>query len=153
MADKANIVAWWGAILSSIVFLWDIYKWRTAGPKLRLRVQTGMEMLNAPEYAGKTLLLMEVVNYGERSTTITSAVLVSYTSFLSRLRKRHDRVFVIPFPNSEQPLPFELKPGSIWRGMGVQDRSLEAAARSGYFYCLVAQIGRASSGCRRPGAR
>ena len=144
MADKTNIVAWWGAILSSIVFLWDIYKWRTAGPKLRLRVQTGMEKLNAPEYEGKTLLIIEVVNYGERPTTITNAVLVSYSSFLSRLRKRHDRVFVIPIPSREQPLPFELKPGSIWRGMGVQDRSLEDAARSGCLYCLVAHSHRSA---------
>jgi hypothetical protein len=131
-------VAWWGAVLSTVVFLWDIYKWRTAGPKPRLRVQTGMEMLNAPEHEGKTLLVIEVVNYGERPTTITNAVLVSYTSVLSRLRKRHDKVFVIPIPSREQPLPFELKPGSIWRGMGVQEQGLEDAAKNGYLYCLVA---------------
>jgi len=29
--SPTSIVAWWGAILSTIVFLWDIYKHRTAG--------------------------------------------------------------------------------------------------------------------------
>jgi hypothetical protein len=149
MADKRFIVAWWGAILSTIVFLWDIYKWRTAGPKLRLRVQTGMEIRNAPEHEGKTLLVIEVVNYGERPTTITNAILVSYSSALSRLRKRHDEVFVIPIPSREQPLPFELKPGSIWRGMGVQEQGLEDAARDGYLYCLVAHSHRGAPLKRR----
>ena len=138
MADKPIIVAWWGAILSTIVFVWDIYKWRRSGPKLRLRVQTGMEMLNASEHEGKTLLVIEVVNYGERPTTITNAVFVSYSSLWSRLRKRHSKVFLLPIPSTEQPLPFELKPGTIWRGIGVQQQGLEDAARNGYLYCLVA---------------
>jgi len=37
LVPPTSIVAWWGAILSTIVFLWDIYKHRTAGPRLRFR--------------------------------------------------------------------------------------------------------------------
>ena len=33
-------LSWWGAVLATIVFLWDIYKWWTVGPKLRVSVQT-----------------------------------------------------------------------------------------------------------------
>ena len=61
---KTEIVAWWGAILASIVFVWDIYKWWTAGPKLRVSVHTGMMSINMPQYDGKTLIHVNVSNYG-----------------------------------------------------------------------------------------
>ena len=57
---KTEIVAWWGAILATIVFAWDIYKWWTAGPKLRVSVQTGMKSINMPQYDDKTLIHVNV---------------------------------------------------------------------------------------------
>jgi len=70
--SPTSIVAWWGAILSTIVFLWDMYKHNTAGPKLRFTVQTGMETLNMPRFEGRTVILTNVTNYGDRPTTITN---------------------------------------------------------------------------------
>jgi HJR/Mrr/RecB family endonuclease len=69
---KTEIVAWWGAVLATIVFLWDIYKWRTAGRKLRVSVQSGMKSINMPQFEGKTLIHVNVSNYGDRPTTITN---------------------------------------------------------------------------------
>jgi hypothetical protein len=149
MADKAGIVAWWGAILSSVVFLWDIYKWRTAGPKLRLSAETGMQILNSPRHDGKTLVKIEVANDGERPTTVTSVVFAWYPSLWSRLRGADKKALLLPNPNVEQPLPFELRPGNIWRGFAVQERELEGIARRGRLYCFVSHSHRSGTLRRR----
>ena len=129
--SPTSIVAWWGAILSTIVFLWDIYKHRTAGPRLRFTAQTGMETLNIPMYEGKTVILANVTNFGSRPTTITN---LGYLYFAKRrhFRKRiPDKAFVIPNPSTAQPLPFELKPGVVWMGIAIQDPQIEEWATTG----------------------
>jgi hypothetical protein len=135
--DTTTIVAWWGAVLSSVVFLWDIYKWWTAGPKIRFSVQSGMESINMPEYDGKTLILAKVTNYGDRPTTITNLGFLYFGSIWSKLRKKSDKAFIIPNPSTVQRLPFELKQGSIWSGVAIQDSQVEALAMKGRLYCVL----------------
>src|SRR6266436_6542276 len=87
MPVSTEIAAWWGAILATVVFVWDIIKWRLAGPRLRLTIRSGMKTANVPEYEGKTLLLAQVVNYGDRPTTITHLAFSYYRNAWNRLRK------------------------------------------------------------------
>jgi hypothetical protein len=76
--NPTAIVAWWGAILSTIVFLWDIYKYRRAGPKLRVGVRAGMLMV--PSTDKRTFILTEVVNVGDRPTTLANLCLAYFES-------------------------------------------------------------------------
>lgn len=131
LLNPTKIVAWWGAILSTIVFLWDIYKHKTAGPKLRFTVQANMETVNMPMYDGKTLIIATVTNHGDRPTTITN---IGYQYYEGRrfLRKRvPDRGAVIPAPSVVHPLPFELRPGAVWTGIAIQDPEIEKWATNG----------------------
>jgi hypothetical protein len=135
--SSTAIVAWWGAILSTVVFVWDIYKHKTAGPKLRFSVQTGMESINMPQYEGKKLILANVTNYGDRPTTITN---LGYLYFEKRrfLRKRiPDKAAIVPNPSIAQPLPFELKPGTVWMGICIQDSQVEKWATTGILDILL----------------
>ena len=63
--DITTILAVWGAVLSTIVFAWDIYKWRTSGPRLRFFASGNMETVNMPAYDGRPssphALLMSVI--------------------------------------------------------------------------------------------
>lgn len=68
--ETTKLVAWWGAVLSTVVFLWDVYKFRRAGPKLRFR--TRGEVVLIPSDDKRTFVSSEVVNYGDRPTTITN---------------------------------------------------------------------------------
>jgi len=48
MLDLANIkasdfAAWWGAILATVVLLWDIFKWRATRVRLRITAQPNMQ--------------------------------------------------------------------------------------------------------------
>jgi hypothetical protein len=131
LSEPTKIVAWWGAILSTIVFLWDIYKHRTAGPRLRFTAQPGMETLNLPMYEGMTVILANVTNYGDRSTTITN---LGYLYFKGRQffrKKMSDKAAIVPNPSAALPLPFELKPGVVWMGIAIQDPQIEEWATTG----------------------
>lgn len=130
-------VALWGAILSTIVLAWDIYKWRTAGPKLRVSVQPNMESFNMPQYDGETLILTNVSNYGDRSTTITNFVLLYYKNLWSLIRGRNDKGLIVPNPSVAQPLPYELKQGTIWNGVSIQNAEVECMSQQGYLMCAL----------------
>src|SRR5580704_13788776 len=118
------IVAWWGAVLSSIVFLWDIYKYRHAGPNLRFEVSANMETVNMPAYEGKTVILALVTNRGDRPTTLTN---LSFEYFEKKkyFRKLPDKAAIILIPNVQFPLPYELKPGTRWNGVVPQNPEIE----------------------------
>lgn len=123
--SSTALIAWWGAILSTGVFAWDIYKYLHAGPKLRFSVQTGMQSINMPQYEGRKLILAKVTNRGDRPTTITN---LGYLYFENRPLLPHkiaDRAAIVPVPSTAQPLPFELKPGTEWVGMAIQDEEIE----------------------------
>ncbi|MBK8113873.1 MAG: hypothetical protein IPK44_04630 [Candidatus Accumulibacter sp.] len=130
-----TLVAWWGAILSTIIFCWDVYKWRTSGPKIRLSVSSGMESINMPLYEGKTLILVNVTNYGDRPTTITHLALKFFPNWISRLRKKASKAFIVPQPSPAQQLPYELKQGTVWSGIAEQSADIEAMAKTGHLIC------------------
>ncbi|MES2207284.1 MAG: hypothetical protein V4525_10905 [Pseudomonadota bacterium] len=130
-----TIVAWWGAIVSTVVFLWDIYKWRTSGAKIRMSVQTGMKSINIPIFEGKNLTITNVINYGDRPTTITNVALQYYSSWYAFYRKKPKKSFVLPNPNPSYPLPYELKQGAVWSAIGEQTEDIVQMANSGILVC------------------
>jgi hypothetical protein len=109
-----DFLAWWGAVISTGVLVWDVVKWRLAGPRLRLTVTSGMESINIPEYEGKMLMNAQVVNRGDRSTTITNLGFLYYKNVWNRLRNRPDRSFIIGTPNTRQPLQYGTQ---TWRAI------------------------------------
>jgi hypothetical protein len=132
--NPTTLVAWWGAILSSVVFLWDIYKYRHAGPKLRVGVNPGMILM--PSADKRTLVVTEVMNIGDRSTTLTNLGLAYFEKKWSwkRLRNRADKLAVVTSPSVAQPFPWELKAGGLWRGMTEQTAEIEEWSRKGILY-------------------
>ena len=130
MSD-VEFLAWWGAVVSTIVLAWDIYKWKTAGAKLKITASTNMESYNIPEYEGKKLITANVSNLGDRPTTITIIALVFYKSKFHKLLKKSNKVFILPIPSTAQPLPFVIQPGEIWTGVGEQSADVKEMALEG----------------------
>ena len=83
-----EIVARWGAIIATLVLLWDIYKWKTSGPKLRLRIIGNMKTINIPSSEGITFISVRVDNIGTVETTITNFYLVYYKTWWRRIFKK-----------------------------------------------------------------
>lgn len=70
--ENFNVVAWWGAVLSTIVFVWNIAKWLLSAPKLQIKV-----FPNSYEWKGKIEILPdEIVEQGVRIKKMKPFVIV-----------------------------------------------------------------------------
>ena len=108
-----GLVAVYGAVLSTL-------NYRRAGPKLRFEIRTRMVVV--PSDDKRTYTATKVTNYGDRATTLTNIVVYYFEKPWSwaRLRNRPTKAGVLTLPNSQQPLPWELKPGTVWNGLTEQ---------------------------------
>lgn len=79
--ELTDFVAWWGAVVATLVFFWDVAKWFNAGPRLKINIrsyvgypdsrvistqatETGT-MQELAEYCH-----IEIINTGDRPTTL-----------------------------------------------------------------------------------
>ncbi|MDF1821045.1 MAG: hypothetical protein P1U64_05720 [Alcanivoracaceae bacterium] len=79
--DNTQIVAWWGAIVATLVLLWDVVKWLKFGPKIKKRValNTGYfdgavvskeKIENGEVTTREVYCHVELVNVGTAPTTV-----------------------------------------------------------------------------------
>ena len=129
-----TIVAWWGAIVATIVLLWDIYKWKASGPKLRLEVLPDRVIYNDPEREGKIFISFQAQNIGSQPTTISSLYLRSYSSTYNRLLRRSNKAAYVK-PDTVYPLPYVLDPGKVWEAFIIQSQDIEEWAKNSMLYC------------------
>jgi hypothetical protein len=89
-----------------------------------------------PSADRRTFVQTEVVNCGDRPTTLTNIGLFYFEKqwSLSRLRNRPTKAAVLIDPNPTQPFPCELKAGGIWRGLSEQS---PATPKSGPGHFIV----------------
>lgn len=132
LLDTTNLVAWWGAILSTVVFFWDIYKWWVSGPKVNFTVSTDMQILNVPGWKAGCYVTVRAINIGDQPTTITKLGILHYNSWFARLRDKATTKAVVGRAGVTQPLPHVLNPGEIWDGAVEQDDSLISMLQNGY---------------------
>ena len=122
-----QIVALYGALLSTLNFL-------RAGPKLRLKVQTGVVVNPWGSSGGPaTIVKVEVTNYGDRPTTLTRMTVRYFERRLSweRLRNRATRESAL---HLSAVLPSELKSGSVWGGYTLQAQFTDGGGAKGVWY-------------------
>ncbi|MBI4650582.1 hypothetical protein HY745_04705 [Candidatus Desantisbacteria bacterium] len=136
--NVTDIAAWWGAIIATLVFAWDIFKWVMSGTFLRLNVSPNMSILSSgiqnPDES--KYILIEVSNTGDKKTTITNLVGIYFNSFWSKiLCRKPDINLVVPTPAyATKPLPYILEPGEKWNGSIEQNDELEKLMETGRFY-------------------
>jgi hypothetical protein len=141
MPDKSltSFVAWWGAIVATLVFLWDIYKWAKSGPSIVVSAQPNMKTsVGAPQnLSGTNYVVVEAVNKGNKKTTITQLVSYHYSSIIKRILKKPSATFIVPDTGLAQRLPHVLEPGERWMGIIEQSKDLEKMTGQGYLYCGI----------------
>ena len=132
-----DILAWIGALTGTAALLWDFYKWKASGPKLKVTVVPHMSIYTCgrPE-SEDTYLLIKVANTGTRKTTITTLGFVYYQSRLKRILKKPSKRAIVPDPKPGE-LPHVLDAGEEWSGLAIQNDIVEEQARRGYLYCCV----------------
>ena len=127
--------AWWGAIVATVVLLWDVYKWKKAGANVSISVSPDMQLFQPGQgLEDKTYIVVEVVNNGDRPTTITHLFLKTFKNRFEYFRKKTSMNAVVPDPGGTQGIPFVLEPGNRWNGMIDQADLKEKAARPHLFF-------------------
>ena len=136
--DWTLTIAVYAAVVATMAILWDAYKWKHAGPKLLLRLNTGIQSINMPEHEGKTLMMVTATNRGDRPTTITHFSIHHYDSWWSYVRRQAVYNAVVnTWGLSVQPTPYVLAPGAVWTGLADQTKDVERMAKKGRLYVSV----------------
>ena len=141
MPDKnlTSFVAWWGAVVATLVFLWDIYKWLRSGANIVVSARPNMQTFGGLTQSLKdtSYVVVEAVNKGNKKTTITHLIGCHYPSLIKKLLKKQSTAFFVANTGPSQPLPHVLEPGERWLGIIEQNEKLEKMARNGYLYCGI----------------
>ena len=92
--EASIIAAWWGAIIASIVLLWDMFKWFNKGAKISINAIPNMRIVNDIEsdLDDKKIIFAEVFNMGEMPTTITHLALYQYKSRIKKMLNKPIRL-------------------------------------------------------------
>lgn len=132
-------IAWWGAILATAVFVWDVYKWRKSGrPRLVITANGNLieasRGLNPP--IKTTYISVKVTNVGDKATTLQLITFRFYKTSPRKWRKeKADKRGLFQSPISPSaPLPHKLDVGEVWSGMFLQTEEIEQMSKDGYFY-------------------
>ena len=109
-------LAVYAAVLSTIVFLWDIRKWQRNNPRIAVKV----EYHEPVSEDGEGWISYEIRNRGGRATTIEELMLANYRrmpELLLYFTKRElfsENVFV-RYKDTVK-LPVVLQPNEVWKG-------------------------------------
>lgn len=105
--SASECAAWWGAIVATGVFVWDIIKWRSS----RARLKT---IVSQPTGESPSEFTVYVSNTGDLPATIESVRLRCFTRKFLLFRREIDleNSFGLSGNNGFPPLP--LQPGEPW---------------------------------------
>lgn len=136
--DVSQAAAWWGAVVATLVLVWDVYKWRKSRASVRVTASPNMQTLNQLEgrLGDDKNICVEVVNQGDRLTTITHLVIKHYKNLWERILNKPSTQGLILNPIGE--IPHELEPGKRWVGLIDQRDIEEKQGIGGFLYCGVA---------------
>ena len=135
--DWTLVLAAYGAITATVVILWDVWKWKHAGPNLSVFVSTGMKTFGGLKPDDKLYVVMNVTNRGDRATTLTHMSVHYFPDWRAWIRGKSTYNAIVANPSAAQPIPYLLEPGKVWIGMGHQDEAIEKMAREGRLYAAL----------------
>jgi hypothetical protein len=126
-AGTIDPVALYAAILSTIIAVGEIIKWRARN---RIEVKCNPNIIIVPSNDNNKYVCTNVVNKGEFPTTITHLLMFYWENRIDKMLKRKRQSFVI---NTNQ-VPKIVNPGEQWMGQALQDDKIEKMALDGYLY-------------------
>lgn len=138
MDNVTTFLAWWGALVATSVFVWDVYKWKKTG-RPNLNISASGNMQQAHSLNSQTFIMIRVTNDGDKPTTISIPAFKYYKSKPSRWRKQTpDKEGACLDPaNASAPLPHKLEVGSEWVGLINETDELMQWANDGFVYFYI----------------
>lgn len=142
-------VAVYGAVVATIVLLWDGVKWYADHQaKIDVHLSTGMRSFHIPALEGKELMVLTAITMSNRATTITHMTLQLYPTCWAYKTRRPSKSGIVFEPLPNQPLPYVLEPGKIWTDAGLQTEDIRVMARGFLYVELIDALAKNSIRCR-----
>ena len=132
-------VACYAAIVATGALALEIRRWFESGPKLITKARANMVLIDGSETI-EGLLVVDVVNRGDASTTIETLAILEFPNIWKRWRMKPSRSFIIPHPQPKgtpPSLPKLLSPGQKWTGIGHDRSDVTGDIQTGQFYAAV----------------
>ncbi len=108
-------VASYAAVLSTLVFLWDIAKWKANRARLKIRVEDHARPVYNLSTRGpdvSTWKTVTITNVGAQTTTLKAVWIIKYHHFFDFEGQKGE----LQIDNRGSELPFTLEPGKQWDG-------------------------------------
>jgi len=134
--------AWWGAIIASLAFSWNVYKWIKRGPQLSIHnVIKNAIFTGDPRRRGKRYVTVRVTNTGDQPTTITKMGFFYYKNLFYRIfkHKHPESTMIVADAGTPYSLPYKIYPGNIWDGAALQDEEISRMIQEGHLLCVIGQ--------------
>ena len=144
MSSSPDPLAIYAAIVSTVVFVWDIVKWRRQERLYLVGSATGDMAPSGSAIAvqtmGKTLISLRVDNRGHIPCEISNMLILVYDNWWKAVRGKAFKTIIIPDPLTsltQMPLPYRLEPGGTYLGLCVQQPEHEEWSRKKRLYVGV----------------
>ena len=143
----SEIAAWYAAAVATIVFLWDIYKWRMGSARLHVATTPNSFQLNDRFIQSGTdkprdrevFVSIDIQNHGAKQTTVTYLGLAHYRGLISLILRKPTARFAAD-PQLGTILAV-LDVGTRWFGLIKQTAQIELLAQSGYLFAVISRAG------------
>ena len=116
--------AWIGATTGVCAVIWDFIKWKTAGPKLRVRIYRDLVRAGPVTNPPSKYLEFVIHNNGTASTTITMCAIHSYDSWFAKMIHKPSETMIVG-DRAPLRLPHLLGVGEEWTVLCLQDEDLQ----------------------------
>lgn len=126
ITGEIDIVALYAALLSSMIAIWEVIKWRGRNA---VHVSCKVNMQLIPSVDNQTYVVVTVINRGDRQTTITHFFGYYWDSWLDKIFNRNRKAFFI----NNHEIPKVIVPGEQWIGQ-VNQNEIEELASKGRMY-------------------
>src|SRR5690348_11158114 len=123
--SASDYAAWYGAVVATVVFGWEIWKWTREGARLRVTATPNMiTVAGDGSPPSEKMILVRAVNVGDSPTVVTHLAGYIYATKKDLRKNKTSHRFVIPNNMAGPNLPARLEPGSYWSGSMPQARIL-----------------------------
>jgi hypothetical protein len=107
LVDQIDPVAIYAAILSTLIFGWELYKWLRRGPKLRVNIASFLvkdnDVIEIREKSRELAIVLEAVGSGERDVP----------SYINADHKAMRAVFLRAPALGDIPYPVQMNPSMV----------------------------------------
>jgi len=119
--NPSDYAAWWGAVIATLALIWNIVVAIRSGARIHVNTSPNMKIFPPnPGQEDKTYILVNAVNRGSSSTTITHFLGFSTDNILGLVSTRYRQNFIVNGTPDSNTVPYKLAPGDEWRGMADQ---------------------------------